>query len=331
MPVVPELWLPPGYEARLSDHERDVHEAAAQMSLADCMEENIERSVTDLANGKQMGMVDLRHDEEADTSEALVMPLPYANGFGPAMRIRARYIQAAMDIPRRMLVFPNNTLTETWYDLDPAQEASIDLADGILETLAKNGIKKAHIIGFSQAAMVGAKMLYRSSGDIDFTGSILGDAPNVDWRTEKELQKDFTRGGIAPLNKAINDSGLPALSEAQHSRGGFDGVRQLLGFAKFVAGGKLRQANRALHSSMADNDFVTDLEFAQLAGMDLSSLQLFRFAESLIATDELDHQYVLAKMAGRLSAKFEVVPGYGHEGFDNVPLAAHKSRKAIEG
>lgn len=331
MPVVPELWLPPGYEERLSDHERSVHEAAAQMSLADYMEEEIERSVTDLANGTQMGMVDLRHDQEADSSEALVMPLPYANGFSPAMRIRAKYIQAAMDTPRRMLVFPNNTLTENWYKLDPEQEASIDLADSIIETLVKNGIKKAHIIGFSEAAMIGGKMLYRSRGDVDFTDSIFGDPPNADWRTPKELQKDFTGGGIAPLNKAVNDSGLPALSEAQRSRGGFDTPRQLVGFVKFGAGGKLRKANRELHSDMAGNDFITDLEFAQYAGQDLRSLQIFRFAESLIATDELDHQYVLAKMAGRLSAKFEVVPGYGHEGFDNVPWAAHLSRKAIEG
>jgi hypothetical protein len=82
------------------------------------------------------------------------MPLPFANGFGPAMRIRAQYIQSVMDTPRRMLVFPNNTLAEKWYTLNPEQEASIDLADHILETLAKNGIKKAHLIGYSQAAMI---------------------------------------------------------------------------------------------------------------------------------------------------------------------------------
>lgn len=317
-----ELYLPGSYAEQLTDRDRMVHEVWQQSSLRtieDWMPKD--GTFTELADGRTIGHVEL-NPEGLSRDEAVALLFPFGNGYGPSMAIRTGIMRDMLDEPLPVLMYPNNTIGQDWYDLYDEIPADVSLAESIVESAAKNGVKKLHVITYSQGATIGGRMLHlmENNFDIEDTGVMLGDAPNVVMgRTSKQIGKDFKAGGIKTLNKAINDSAIPALSEAQHARGGLDGIRQLAGFAMFGLGATSFN-NKRLRASMAFDGFATDIVTAQQGP---NNLLIVRMEDSLICTDELD------AALEQTDHEVEVVPGYGHEGGDNIVLHALLARKAI--
>jgi hypothetical protein len=267
--------------------------------------------------------VDLRHRDEPDSKHAIIMPLPYANGWGPHVAYRAKLLQDSLEVPQRVIVFPNNTAFNTAYTFAKNEELEVSsgrfdaIAHKQFKTLDALGVESFHYIGYSQGASVGAVALKLASksGYFEAKASGLFEAPNMIARTKKELSKAFTAGGVKPLNRAVNDSGIPGLSEAQYSRGGLDAPKQLGKFAVFGLG-TLRAANKAIKNGFTYNRFFKEVDMIDTSVPVLTGAAL----ETKIADPEL-----VAERGGI------IVNGYGHEMGDNIVVHAIIGKLALQG
>lgn len=326
MSTTPELYLPTEQASLMTprDYRIAMEWAAPETTLESVMDFMGTPSYLDLADGTQQGYVDRNLHLQEDDKEAVALMLPFANGYGPSMDIRASVMQDVLQ-NRRVLVFPNNTKDQEWYAA--TENTAESLAQNAVAVVDSLGIEKLHVVGYSQGATIGALMLKHMPDrfDVSDSGVMLGEAPNVvKGREAKALSRAFTKGGTKPLNKAINDSGIPALSEAQHARGGIDSVRQLAMFAAFGLGTN-KAVNKQLRESMTGDSFVSNiLEADQLP----ARLKIVRMAGSLICTDELDGAISASPIN---NSSLTVVNGYGHEGGDNVILHGLLARQAVEG
>lgn len=341
--------LPPVYQEAFTDRDRKVHENLAHTSLNQFMEEMEQAQIHTLNFDKdhRIRFVDIRSDDESNPAEAIVMPLPFGNGYAPAMHIRALAMQGLLNEPKRVLMFPNNDHKNAWYEMpnehtlaqyithenNPLTMSTRELlSETIIRAVDRLGVGQVDIVGYSQGATIGATVLARSANHLDTTSAMLGEPANVESRTPKQLQKDFQGDGfkaLNALNQAINDSAIPALTEAQHSSSGLITlIRQLSTLAKFGISSKLA-TNKQLHNAMTGEDFVDDLVRAESIGNlpDSRHMLIARMATSLICTPNLDERL----NESGLSEHLEVIEGYGHEGGDNVILHALMARSAIEG
>jgi pimeloyl-ACP methyl ester carboxylesterase len=280
----------------------------------------------------QLRFVDLRSEDEGFAKKAVVLPLPFGNPYSPAMHIRAKAVQDLLPEDTRVLVFPNNTRKEANYSFEflEQHDAVETLGHLILKTCARLKLEEIVVSGYSQGASVGASILRDAPNyDINVATAILGDPADVEQRTPKQLRKAFMGTSLSDLNGAINDSAIPALSEAQLSRGGFDSVRQLMRFAGVYFDSRIAE-NVALHESMTSDRFVPNIADAVSANkgtLDAKNLHVVRMGLSKIATAALDEQMSEdPALAGRLT----VVEGYGHEGGDNVFDWAIRMRDAVK-
>lgn len=348
--------LPEEYKDALSDRDLSVHEELSTTSLSqyiECMDEHEVRTSISAKSSSGIRYIDIRANEENSGDEAIIMPLPFGNGYSPAMYIRALALQSLLDKPKRILMFPNNTRDDEWYYLPPEEssdhlvnwsfqspdkvpydQTKDQLAKAIIFASERAGVEKAHIIGYSQGATIGAAIMSLVGGEFEVKSAMLGDAPNVSLRTLKGLKKDFQgKGsqGIKDLNKAINDSAIPALSEAQHSYpGAINLAKQMAMFAKFGLG-SMNSINKRLHANMAQPTFTSDLLVADkrsesgVSSMpDARRLVVARMMASNVCTVALDISYPFNR-------GLKVIEGYGHEGGDNAILHALLAREAIEG
>lgn len=318
------LHLPESHAHLMTDQDRALHEEWAAMSAEQM-----------LAQPAQHHKVDLGHDnftsyyletaKGAERTEAVAVLVPYTHGYSPFMQMRVRLAQAMLDKPTNFMVFHNGKNAYSFDEKTPIKEA---MAEGVAIAAINAGVEKLHVLGGSQGAMIGGALLRFLPDNFDITdsGVSLHDAPNVVWREAGQLSKDFKKPGIAPLNKAINDSGLPALSKVQHSRGGFDVPGQLLGFGRFWVNSHGKQ-NARLQEAMTKADFVADVA---LDPRQPKRLDIIRNEKSLICTDELTRDIVriLHDTNGEI---VDVVSEYGHEGADNIVLHALLARRAIQG
>lgn len=325
--------LPESHKGLFYQEDLVTHERLAATSLSEFTEQmHAANNISvEFNQNHSIRFIDIRSDDEASSSEAIVMPLPFGNGFTPAMFIRAIALQSLLDEPKRILLFPNNSLGTTWYE--PANEAGSmkeRLARDIIRATSKTGIERASIVGYSQGATIGASILAQSRSELEIDAAMLGDPANVENRTSKKLQKDFQGDGFSALkalNKAINDSAIPDLTEAQSSGdGAFIRTRQLLAMGKFGLGAK-SSVNRQLHEDMTKDDFISDLVHAETNELSIKNhLVVVRMRDSLVCTEQLDNSMIALD-----KSKLEVVDGYGHEGGDNIILHALLARLAISG
>jgi hypothetical protein len=327
MAKAPELFIPHPYDEMMTDHDHALIEAWQDTSVQDIVDDiaSQEEVHLEMANGSTIGYVDLRHPDEEDETEAIAFMLPFAHSVSPAMYIRAAVMQDMLD-NKRVLIFPNNTVNKTWYDVDsthaPAAEA---VAHNAVEAAARAGIGKLHVVGGSQGATVGGRMLryLPRNFDVSDSGAMLAEAPDVvAGRSSKELGKDFKKGGVKTLNTAINDSGIPVLSEVQKVRGGMDSARQLGIFLRYAKDTVL-PINKQLREDMT-GDFVRSIAAAEKLP---ARTVIVRMAASLICTQEMDS--ALSLVNNFFGNSVEVIERYGHEGLDNVVLHALLARKAV--
>jgi hypothetical protein len=324
MAQAPELWLPPSHEHLMTDQDRAIHEEWAAIAYKDVINGMGTPQVVELSNGDSISVVDkrLKNDEP---KEALAVVLPFNNGYTPSNDMRAGFEQAILDAPMRTLIFPTDLAS-----LDVRGEGSVRhrMARNLVEATRRMGVEKLHISGFSMGAMLGAAMMpdMPSNFDVSGVGIFLGDTPNETSRSEDQLEDDFTKGGLRNFNKAINDSGLPALSRAQHARGGLDLPQQLFGFARFARSGH-KPFNALLHGAMASSGFASDITVADHVWRGAVGEQpnplIIRMAKSLICKDDLDQEME------RIGYEVDVVSDYGHEGGDNIVLHGLLGREAI--
>ncbi len=321
----PELLLPyPSYEL---ETDNEVHQRLAATSLEHYVDEmeGLDR-VLSLPGDRDLRVIDLRASNEADSSKAVVLPLPWGNDYSAAMHIRARALQEYLPEDIRLLVVPNNTDKDRYYELHENSAPVKELGHMILAGCEFMEIEEIAIAGYSQGATVGASMLSESgSFDVNVEAAYLGDPANVVSRTAKQLKKAFVGEGLGELNQAINDSGLPALSEAQHSRGGLDSVKQILGLRNVLASSKVKE-NVMLHEGMTGNDFLMNIHSAINQGFDPKGLIVAKMEKSGICTQQL----VVDMVRTGLTKYLDVIQGYNHGGGDNVIDNALRARYAFQ-
>lgn len=336
--IVEDPVLPESYRPEMRDGDFEAHGQLARTTLDEFTAGMTELSVFD-GGDWEAKYVDIRGDDEGGSDKAILMPLPFGNGYSPAMHIRVETMRRMLPEDVRVLVFPNNSGSEKTHTPFVEHEVNRDrnavhmLARRVL-TIAENlGVEHAATVGYSQGASVGAALL-RINGERNMlntsaSSAMLVEPANVFDQTPKQLKKRMMKSGIGPLNRAINDSNIPALSETQHSRGGADAVRQLYGFATDVRKGAADPVNQELHVAMAKEHFTADILAAEKRDvLHFGTLVAFMGASTLTAGLDTDGLNQILTDAGL--GQSEMVEGYGHEGGDNVILHALMARKALE-
>jgi pimeloyl-ACP methyl ester carboxylesterase len=328
MITTPELWLPEDYNPLYTPLDAEIHEVLATRSLANFLTSKPEMRHVDLADGTQMGYYDLPAIQEEDaegSATATVELFSFANGYGPGLHVLTEIKRAFLPRDRRTLVFPNNAYEFT----DPQKAYPIPaLAGKVVETLVKVGVEDVTYDGYSQGALVAAAALNKSRSNLEVLGAVLGDPPIKADRSAEQIKKDFMGdnpiASIKALFKAVNDSGIPALTDAQNAR-----WRRL---PQWLRGGMAYQKaaksepNYLLHQAMAGDPLTAHIE----AGKDVvpaRNLVIVRMAAGLICSSELDER--MAEQG--LATSVHLIKEYGHEGGDNAVLRALLLRQAIMG
>ncbi len=242
------------------------------------------------------------------------------------MAIRFLHLQTSMPEPTRFIIFPNNGLKDTAYSLSKQERAKITetgdfspIAVQEMRTLDYLRVTDVRRADFSHGAAVGAAMLRMASkGHYNLGPSVFTEAPNAIARTNKEISKAFTGDGVKPLNKAINDSAIPAFSEAQRARGGaVDTLRQLGRFANFGLAVYGRAENRAIGSGYKLPCFIGDVEIALLNNPELKVLFVAGLKSKIMNQAA---RLRVEELHERFPTRTDClgVAGYGHEVGNNV-------------
>ena len=310
-----ELYLPERH--MLQDGDLAIHEELAATSLDDFINDMSEHVTLGESTDMAIRAVDLL-PAEAEPKRAIVLPMSFGNGYNPSNHIRARAIQRFMPEDTRLVIFPNNTKQLETYNFKGNKDPIEQLGVLILRACNELGIEEIAISGYSQAASVGAVMLSRAENyDIAVGAASLGDPANVVERTKKELKEDFVGKNLSvqwqnlqDLNRAINNSGIPALSETQHSRGGLDAVRQLIMFAGVNGNAKIL-ANDQLYMAMTHDTFGDYIAEAVASGIDPSLITV-----SAAENSKISKGVVIDALNNNTNVRR--IPGYGHEACDNI-------------
>lgn len=315
------------YQMSLDEKLREAHERLANVSL-DKFKSDIPLQ-NDPYDKSEASYVDLRHSDDPGDKHAVVLPLPFANGWAPHMALRAKLLQDSMDVPHRIVVFPNNVIGSKSYelskpDLEAVSSGQFDpIAEKQLSTLQKLGIESVQYIGYSQGATIGAAALKLAAlqDRFELGSSGLFEPPNMIARNKKQLQKAFMSGGLNSLNRAVNDSGIPALTEAQRSAGRINSFKQLGGMLIFAAGSQL-PVNKAIHEGFTYDRFMRNIGqipsnvVISLAGARDSAITPIEEIERLSKLDDL-------------ILRSKVVEGYGHEMGDNIVVHTLLAKTAL--
>jgi len=287
--------------------------------------------------GRQASFVDLKPRGDYDDHSAVVLGLPFGNGWAPHVWLRAKLLQDSLEVPARMIIFPNNTLTNKAYYLNYDEMKQVaesgnfrPLIEQQFRTLDTLNINRFHRVGYSQDAAVGASALSIAAnhGYFGLKPSGLFEWPNGTTRTAKQLNKQFTSDGIKPLKKAVNESAIPALSEAQRSRGGIDNLIQLGKLASFGLGIYLRPENRAIRSGFGNTNFVVDVWEAIDGDKELKVL-LAVAENSKITTEESKTSVKALQEFYPKRITFQEIKGYGHEMGDNLAIHTILGKMAV--
>ncbi len=319
----------------LTDHDRGVHDYLASRSLQSVVDTMPEPRIVD-GDAWRSRVIELRAENEADSSKAVALHLPFGNGYSPAMHIRALTLQKLLPQDTRVIVFPNNTRGEEYQTPIRAHarhRSPLEVLGyrslRVLETL---GVETLAVSGDSQGAGVAAAALVFAHDRfvVPCGAASLRDPADMMNRSPRALGKAFRKTGLGNLNRAINDSGLPALSEAQRSRGGADLVLQSLGMLRFGLRDARTPMNKALHKAMAANDFSVYLEAAAFTGAVGSGTHVALFEDSRVSRNKQEEYYLAHRVLGPRGGQLEIIKGYGHEGGDNVVLSALLARRAFQ-
>lgn len=196
-----------------------------------------------------------------DETRTLVLSLPYVNGWKPHHFIRAKTMQQIIAPDSRLLVFPNNSHKESYYDLNSMTDIERDqLAQGNLNPLADMHLRTLEhldktmnlgalgLSGYSFGGRVALSIADRAQkSDMNVSHINSDEMPTEIYRTAEKLSKDFRKsGGLGEFRKAVKEAEIPALRSALR----FDRMaRELIGFvrASGTEDGKLMQEAMSGH------------------------------------------------------------------------------------
>lgn len=265
--------------------------------------------------------------DEFDSKHAVFVLNPFGNGHEPHMDIRHRLMQAVATPHAQVVAFPNNTAQKRYYSLTQqdlaivAEGDATPLAESIHATAEEMGLESIYLITYSQGTFVGTALLRlaQQRGVIQIDKALIAEPTNVIDRTPAELKRAFMKTGLSPLIRAVRDSGIPALTEAQAMRGPRDWLRLGRGLLGVHSGSKIPE-NNALHAGMTHRNITRIMgeilakDFAIDGSHSLRTAITVARAEKSKVTPANSIYKILTAYA-RDSVEIE---GYGHEAADNV-------------
>lgn len=333
-PVVPSELLP-----YWDDHAREAYARLASMSLDQVIEA---MPPSHDPTPESVRYVDLIPGMDYDPKRAIAFTTPYTNGWRPHIAIRAMALQGMLPEPTRVIVFPDNRLFETAYDLTNEELAQVDggdfgpIADKQAFTLDNLlGIEEVHVVGGSEGASVGAAFLRRNAVSDRFKqgSSGLFEPPNCEKRENdvKGLERAFFETKLRDLNVAIRDSAIPALTEAQRANGGVQNINQSLRIGWDYLVSKKNKTMRAVKSGMATDTFASDLHEIRNSHQDFSVTIAGGSDSAIFRREVQDHFRRLFATQSRIQTDFVTIQGEKHTMMDNVVLHALLGRRAVIG
>lgn len=312
--------------------------AQAHASLAATPLAEIEANMAPLSRSKgarRCAYVDLSPAGKYDPTHAVVNFLAFANHWGRNAAIRARLLQQSLPEPRRLILFPNNTIEDKdMYLLTPQERTNVARGDFTpifkrqFRVLEELGIKYIQVIGYSQGGAMGAAALRYAAetGKFRLGPSGLFEPPNVVRRSRGQLLRDFL--GASQFSETVNGSAVPAFSELEHTRGGIlDNIRQFWMFTKFGRSAALPN-NRVLIAGFGRGTFIDDLGTAMRLEPNLRVV-IGGGTESRILPLSALHK--LDELAKQYPKQLKVLHlhGYGHEVSENLVTYVLMLRAAL--
>ncbi len=309
-----ELW-------EQNDGLRTAHAELALMSVSDVVDQ-APGVIRPLSDEPFVPAVDLHPQGDFDYTRAALVAFPWKNGWTPNMMIRLRLMQAAFAEPTRVIGFLDDSgaVPYTPGQLDQTRRGNYDpVAERQLRTAADLGVETGLFFGYSLGASVGAAALRLAARNgilmIEKVG--LAEPPNVLARTDGQVTRAFMATD-KPHTLAVNDTRIPALSAAEHTRGGIDRLRQLVFMAPMLLPNDYEKATRAgfktdtfkdtlrygLHNSTANVLYVSGRN---------STIDPVHASESVI---HMLNQLYPGRTRGR------IIDGYGHEMSDHPVVFA---------
>lgn len=235
----------------LDDQVQDVQRRWASYDFDDVRAMMPEPQVIDLPNDRQLrGVVLEPATPERDEACSLVLALPFCQAWKPSMFIRAEVMRQIIAPNSRLVVFPNNSITDEYYDLTEAELGTMHegsmapLAELQARALEVLKVGEAAVSGYSLGGVLAIELAAVGSDKLEICHINADETPNKE-RTSKQLQKDFlASGGWGEQRRAIEDAEVPALEKALNVSG------LALDYARFGVA-SLRKTNKALHLAMA--------------------------------------------------------------------------------
>lgn len=281
----------------------------------------------------------LRPQDDVSLKTAVVSLFPIANDVGQNMTIRHRLLQGTLATPMPIIMLPHNThQAPNVYSLTSKEQAAV--ASGNLEPIARKqyatlkalGIERMHIIGDSIGSTLGLALMREATLDetIAVADSVLFSPANTVNRSEKQLNADFRGGGLSAFMTAVNQSGIPAYSEIQRTRGIRDYPRlghMLYGFWK----NSRIDTNQALAAASANDHFAFQANLELTQNPDLRLL-IVRGADCrMFPSSALNIINGSVHSDNQERMTLQTVDGFGHELPNHLPTFAILSSLAIRG
>jgi len=230
----------------------EVHEKFASLSRRDILKQMPEPSIADISDTERLRYVDLCPPRGVnDNGDTVALFLPHAQAWKPSMYARAEFARQAVAKGARMLVFPNNTFGDSYYQLTDVQRERI--AEGDLSSLAEKFVKVIEgldidsiaLTGYSLGGLVGAEVAAVGSDKVKVTVINADETPNI-VSNAKELRNDFmASGGWGDQRQALKDSGIAAMEDILNV------PRLAADYVRFGAATLMNSDAGALHSGMA--------------------------------------------------------------------------------
>lgn len=336
---IPQRWVPELYDGLIRDEIVTNYEKFARETRDTQQQKLQDTPIKIVQDGDDaLRYLDV-HPEGADPTTAVVMPYPYAQGNKLSMFLRAKAIESVYGSPLRFLLLPNNTLTAgdptKWHEFEADSYVPVKRRIARLGAIAaqREGIVSVHVNGYSQAATVAGMMLANSGDIVHFESAAIGDPVDVVKRAKKGLKADFQAGGLGAvqaLKDAVNHSGVPALSEFQHSAPGImSSTLQAVDLAKFFFSTK-HPENKQLHEEMTEPDFVEAIGISKHFGFlpDADHTLIYRMQKSAVCPPKINPIFERHELTAYMTHE---VPHYAHEGGDNIFLGALLGTAAMRG
>lgn len=329
-----------------------LHGQLAGMTLAEYMTNSVIARAEVQSPPGELGIshVDIRAAEEDPDAPALVMLEPFATGWGaraPQIAMQVEATLVALPEPRRVIVIPNTTHGQPAADLSREERRMhaagnfAPLAERILRTLTARSIEHFQLLGYSQGASTGSKVLAeaaRADRGFGVGPSGLFDPPTIVQRSFGKLFKDFTFNGNAGLKRVRQETGVPMLAELLTSGGFVQNARGLAGYARSVSHAHNRTMIGGLQKATFEPNVADYLAASDETHGGLGAPLLLARAERSRITpaepfyevaERLKAQSTAAGSAARVSAL--EIPGYGHEMGDHIYTYALLARLALTG